>query len=104
VFEENIQIVSLFSFCIINIYFTVSCVTMSGFEFTPFIWAFTAAAAMFLSRDPEQGQLIVPNRAELSPKALTLHNSSLRECEHCADEEGLEVQFGHGRVYQTDEH
>ena len=73
---------------------------MSGFEFTPFIWALTATAGMFLLKYPEQGQLIALRRAEPSP----IHNSLVIEGEHCPDEEGFEVQFGHGRVYQTDEH
>jgi hypothetical protein len=55
---------------------------------------------MFLLKYPEQGQLIALRRAEPSP----IHNSLVVEGEHCPDEEGFEVQFGHGRVYQTDEH
>jgi hypothetical protein len=67
---------------------------MSGIEFTLFMWALPMAAAMFMSKDPEQSlsQLIGLRRGEISPRAVALHSSSLREHEPYADEEGFEVQ------------
>lgn len=68
---------------------------MCGIEFSLFMWALPMAAVMFVSKDPEHSlsQLIGLRKDELSPKAVALHGSSLREHEPYADEEGFEVQF-----------
>jgi hypothetical protein len=78
------------------------CATMSGFEFSLFMWAFPAD--VFAWNDPVQGELKASRRRVILTNTLTLDNSPLKECEYCAYEEGFEVQFRKRRVYQTDGH